>query len=57
MIPKEKVSLCSACGSCPEVLVYDDEVRIGEEGNMVRLTKEEWNALVEKIENGDLSKI
>lgn len=57
MIPKEKVSLCSACGSCPEVEIYDNEVRIGEEGNMVTLRIEEWNALVEKIEKGELRKL
>jgi hypothetical protein len=32
-----------------------DAVRIGEEGNLVRLTKEAWNTLVEKIRVGELS--
>ena len=51
-----RVSLCPACGSCPEVVldVAKDEVRIGEESNLVRLTKEAWNSLVEKIQHGEL---
>ena len=54
-----RVALCPACGSCPEVVldVAKDEVRIGEEGNLVRLTKEAWNTLVEKIQQGELSKL
>lgn len=52
-----RVSLCPACGACPEVVldVAKDEVRIGEEGNLVRLTKEAWNTLVEKIQKGELT--
>ncbi|PIQ84620.1 MAG: hypothetical protein COV75_01285 [Candidatus Omnitrophica bacterium CG11_big_fil_rev_8_21_14_0_20_63_9] len=51
-----QVSLCPACGACPEVVVdvAKDEVRIGEDGNLVRLNKEAWNALVEKIKAGEL---
>jgi hypothetical protein len=51
-----RVALCPACGACPEVLldVAGGEVRIGEEGNPVRLTKEAWNTLVEKIHAGEL---
>ncbi len=51
-----RVSRCPACGSCPEVIldVAKDEVHIGEEGNLVRLTKEAWNTLVEKINVGEL---
>ena len=54
-----RVSLCPACGACPEVVldVTKDEVRIGEEGNLVRLTKEAWNNLVEKIQQGELAKL
>jgi hypothetical protein len=52
-----RVALCPACGACPEVVldVAKDEVRIGEEGNLVRLTKEAWNTLVEKINAGELT--
>ncbi len=51
-----RVSLCPACGACPEVVldVAKDEVRIGEKGNLVRLTKEAWNTLGEKINAGEL---
>lgn len=54
-----RVSLCPECGACPEVVldVAKDEVRIGEEGNLVRLTKEAWNTLVEKIQQGELSRL
>jgi len=54
-----RVALCPACGACPEVIldVAKDEVCIGEEGNLVRLTKETWNTLVEKIQQGELSKL
>jgi hypothetical protein len=37
--------------------VGQNEVRIGEEGNLVRLTKEAWNTLVEKIRAGELTEI
>lgn len=54
-----RVNLCPACGACPEVVldVARDEVRIGEEGNLVRLTKDTWNTLVEKIRSGELKNI
>lgn len=35
--------------------IAKDEVRIGEEGNLVRLTKEAWDTLVEKIHKGELT--
>ena len=52
-----RVALCPACGACPEVVldVGKAEVRIGEEGNLVRLNKEAWNTLVEKIRSGELT--
>jgi len=54
-----RVSLCPDCGACPEVVldITKDEVRIGEEGNLVRLTKEAWNTLVEKIQSRELAKL
>lgn len=53
----KRVALCPACGACPEVVldVAKDEVRIGEEGNLVRLPKDAWNTLVEKIRKGELT--
>ena len=55
----QRVNLCPECGACPEVVldVTHEEVRIGEKGNLVRLTKEAWNSLVEKIQSGELKKV
>jgi hypothetical protein len=54
---KLKVSLCPACSACPEVEILDDEVRIGEIGNLAVLKKDEWNVLVDLVRSGQLSKI
>jgi hypothetical protein len=35
----------------------DDEVRIGEAGNLATLKKEEWNVLVHLIQSGQLSTV
>lgn len=55
----QRVNLCPACVACPEVVldVAKEEMHIGEEGNLVRLNKEAWNTLVEKIQTGELRKI
>ena len=55
----KRVNLCPACGACPEVALYleKNEIHIGEIGNLVRLNKEAWNSLVEKIQSGELKKI
>ena len=52
-----KMSLCPACSACPEVEIADDEVRIGEAGNLAVLTKAEWNVLVDLIASGRLTKV
>jgi hypothetical protein len=52
-----KVSLCPACGACPEVEVLEGEVRIGETGNLAVLKKAEWNVLVELIRSGQLTQL
>lgn len=54
----KRVSLCPACGACPEVALdlKKDEVQIGEPGNLVRLNREAWNNLVEKIQSGELKR-
>ena len=52
-----RFSLCPACGGCPEIEVRPDEVRIGEAGNLVVLTKAEWNILVELIQSGQVAKL
>ncbi len=51
------VFLCGSGGCCPMVVVEQDSVQIGEEGNLCVLKKEEWNALVDKILSGELSKL
>lgn len=50
----KKVTLCQDCHCCPAVELDGNAVRIGEEGNLVVLTKEEWNILVEKVKTGEL---
>jgi hypothetical protein len=51
-----EVNLCGG-GHCPKVVAKKDLVEIGEEGNLVKLRPEEWNVLVESIEEGKLRKI
>ena len=45
-----KMSLCPACTACPEVEIAEDEVWIGEAGNLVTLKKDESNVLVDLIQ-------
>jgi len=52
-----KYTLCGSCKSCPKVISKKDFVEVGEEGNLVKLKKEEWNMLVESIKKGKLKKI
>ncbi|HXG17477.1 MAG TPA: hypothetical protein VNN62_00180 [Methylomirabilota bacterium] len=51
------VSLCPNCDACPMVEIDDQEVRIGEEGNLVKLTLAEWNVLVQAIKAGELDEL
>jgi len=51
------ISLCPACDACPVVEIADQEVRIGEEGNLVKLTPAEWNVLVQAIKAGELTEL
>jgi len=53
----KSVSLCPGCDACPSVELADHEVRIGEAGNLVRLTPAEWNVLVGAIREGDLTEL
>jgi hypothetical protein len=39
------------------VEITGGEVRIGEEGNLVKLTPAEWNVLVQAIKAGELAEI
>ncbi|MBI4362656.1 MAG: hypothetical protein HY558_05725 [Euryarchaeota archaeon] len=49
-----KVYLCGEKGCCPAVEVSGDRVRIGEEGNLCTLSREEWNALRSRVLAGEL---
>ena len=51
------ISLCPGCDACPSVEVDEHEVRIGEEGNLVKLTSAEWNVLVQAIKAGELKEV
>ena len=51
------LSLCPACGACPEVEITADAVRIGEAANVAALKKEEWNTSVDLIQSGQLQKL
>lgn len=57
MDPKKVIVLCPECDACPTIELYDDTVRIGEEGNRVTLKKAEWNDLVDKIKRGELGRV
>jgi len=52
-----KTALLCSSGCCPMVVVDNDKVQIGEEGNICTLRKDEWNALVDKVLTGELSKL
>ena len=56
MEPK-KFSLCPLCAECPEVVITDEAVTIGEDANTVRLSQAEWNELVRLINQGELHEI
>jgi hypothetical protein len=50
-------SLCPGCSACPEIEIANDQVRIGETGNLAVLTKDEWNVLVDLIRSGRLARL
>ena len=56
MEPK-KVTLCPACTACPEVEITDQGITIGEVGNTVRLSHDEWNELVRLVRSGELREV
>jgi hypothetical protein len=47
------VTLCNAGSCCPVVRIKDNQVEIGEEGNLCVLTTEQWETLKEKIVKGE----
>ncbi len=50
-------SLCPNCDACPEVVVSETAVLIGEEGNKVRLSAREWNVPVSAVKEGRLTAV
>ncbi len=48
------VSLCHACQACPVVKIDEEHVEIGEKDNTCVLTKDEWEALKQKILNREI---
>jgi hypothetical protein len=53
----KQISLCPHCDHCPTVEISAHEVRIGEAGNVVKLTPAEWNVLVQAIKAGQLAEL
>ena len=48
------VSLCGQGSCCPVVKIADEHVEIGEKDNICVLTNSEWEALREKILDGEI---
>jgi hypothetical protein len=51
----KRIPLCPQRGHCPKVEITDQEVRIGEKGNLMKLRAAERNVLVQAIKTGDLT--
>ena len=54
---ESRYSLCPACDACPEVVIGASSVTIGEAGNQVRLSADEWNVLVQLVTDGHLGPV
>lgn len=52
-----RISLCPNCDACPEVVITDECVCIGEDDNVARLSHAEWNELVAAVRRGDLAAV
>jgi hypothetical protein len=52
-----KATLCPNCTECPEVVITNQGVTIGEGTNIVRLSHVEWNELVRLIKMDELSAV
>ena len=53
----KSVTLCPGCDCCPAVEIDDNEVRIGEAENLVKLNPAEWNELVRAVKRGELTEV
>lgn len=56
MEPK-RYTLCPACTACPEVVITEEGVTMGEDANTVRLSHAEWNELVRLVKSGKLREV
>ena len=56
MEPK-KFTLCPLCEACPEIVITDESVTIGEDTNTVRLSHAERNELLALIKRGDVGEV
>lgn len=52
-----KINLCSGSGSCPSVKVTEQGAEIGEGNEKIKLSKNEWNVLVDEIKDSSLKRI
>lgn len=52
-----EIVLCCGESGCPSVEVTEDGAEIGESGEKVNLSPDEWNAIVGEIQEGNLGKI
>ena len=50
----KKVTLCEGKGCCPEVVIEEKQVKIGEKDNICVLTRSEWEILRKKVISGEL---
>ena len=50
-------SLCPSCTACPEVAIEGDTVTIGEAPHIAVLRRDEWNALVDLIQSGQIGRL
>ena len=57
MEPIKFTPLCPLCTECPEVVITDESVTIGEGANTVRLSHAEWNELIRLIKQGELHEL
>ncbi len=50
----KKGTLCPGKGCCPEVIIDEKQVTIGEKDNVCVLTKTEWEILRGKVLRGEI---
>ncbi|MBG7617201.1 MAG: hypothetical protein IZT57_02365 [Chloroflexi bacterium] len=48
------VTLCQEGSCCPVIKIKDEQIEVGEEGNLCILKKSEWEVLKQKVLDGEL---